>query len=140
MDLVLEPIKAVNLKTNQILQTIELNKSSSVAEYAIILDPPATAGNVTEIKVETRREDVFLPLIENLVDYGKLRFAGLDAGIVELTITAPPEIEFTFFSFSPGIGETQIQKLANLSVIKWRGEKIPDGAYSYTIQARKRGR
>lgn len=137
-NLVIQNLRAINRKSNQRLEIIEISSSPIQKEYAIVLDPPATSDKPVEIIVESYRPEIFSPLITGLTGQGKLQVAGVDSSKLEVKFIAPPEIKLLSFSMSPDIGSYSIEETGNFSSLVWQGVNLPPGAYSYVIQAGKR--
>ena len=137
-EMIVRNLRISNKNDGKLLSYIELSNTSKRFEFAVILDPPSEKGKPTEIIIESTRSNVFVPLIIQFRDHGEFIIARNTPKIVEAKFIAPPNLEFVSLSIMPSLGICQVETMGNLSVAIWHGENIPDGMYSYLIQAKGR--
>lgn len=130
-------LKAVNSKDNHQLEIAELDRDRKKIEYAVILDPPATATNAMEIEIESFRPNIFKPLLSTLEDKGGFRVEASELTDVEVKFVAPKEIKLVSFSISPHVGNHSVCQEDGQSCIKWKAENLQQSLYTYVIRAER---
>ena len=136
---VVKNIEAINTKNNNELEIVEISRDTKTIEYVIILDPPATAQNPVEFKIESYRPDIFKPLIDKLNDHGGFEIPASSLSNAKVKFIAPQSLEFTSFSIHPMVGNHQItDDVDGRSSLTWEAPSLHQGSYSYVIQAKKK--
>ena len=137
-DLVVEKLQAINRITNQNLEIFEFKRGKRELTYNVVLDPPASRDKPAEIIIKSYRPGIFGPLVKTMKDRGFFRVSGHEDLEIELTIVAPPQLEFTSFSMSPDMGVYEIDNAATRSCVSWHARNTCARTFSYTIQARRK--